>query len=121
MTTQIKERFLIQNTIESKVRRASSPVTITWLLSCPDLHGSSYASIRSSLEGLRKKGAIIRVPYSDPLGSRDRYGYQWSQEIPKIQADPKGIIEDDLKIKVNDDSSITIVTNKIRITIEVPR
>ena len=124
----------IQNLLIEKMPQLERPLSIRELLDCPQFAGASYLQMRDSLKQLHKHGKVRRVPSTSKY-LRDRAAFEWivdksmvtdflrgtSAPIqPKFTAAPISPVQD-LRIKVNEDASITIITSHIRITIEVPK
>ena len=116
------------NIISAKIQHSPLPVTARELGEMVELANEKSIRIRDALKQLHKTGKIIKVPVSTLVDRRERVGYQWNNKthvpanlVAAIQglAKPKEV--DDLRIKINEDHSITITTPKIKITIEVPQ
>lgn len=116
------------NIILAKIQHSPLPVTVRELNEMVELAHEAPLRIRDSLKQLHKTGKIIKVPVSSLVDKRERVGYQWNNKthlsaglVAAIQGAAKPKESDDLRIKVNEDHSITIITKSIRITIEVPQ
>lgn len=114
------------NIILAKIQHSPLPVTVRELNEMVELAHEAPLRIRDSLKQLHKTGKIIKVPVSSLVDKRERVGYQWNNKThttasAAMLAQTKPKVMDDLRIKVNDDHSVTIITKAIRITIEVPQ
>ena len=131
---QMIEVAKMYNIITAKLKHSQVAVSILDLHDMVELANESQVRIRDCLKQLHKKGVVRRVPISLDNG-RSRIGYEWcgvsgmAARTPQSDAKttlallaPKPIVrsEDDIRIKVNADHSVTIITKAIRITIEVP-
>ena len=131
---QMIEVAKMYNIITAKLKHSQVAVSILDLHDMVELANESQVRIRDCLKQLHKKGVVRRVPISQDNG-RSRIGYEWcgvsgmAARTPQSDAKiiqsliaPKPIVrsEDDIRIKVNADHSVTIITKAIRITIEVP-
>ena len=118
----------LYNIITAKLQFAPYALSLSNICECPDLSGESQVRIRDAVKSLHKKGLVRRVPIS-VLGGRDRVGYEWIKtgmkdgEIlvgPAVTLAKPVEVQQDIRIKVNADHSVTIITRSIRITVEVP-
>ena len=116
------------NIILAKIQHSPLPVTVRELNEMVELAHEAPLRIRDSLKQLHKTGKIIKVPVSSLVDKRERVGYQWNNKthlsaglVAAIRSAVKPKDADDIRIKVNEDHSITIITKSIRITIEVPQ
>jgi hypothetical protein len=116
------------NIISAKIQHSPLPVTARELGEMVELANEKSIRIRDALKQLHKTGKIIKVPVSTLVDRRERVGYQWNNKthVPAnlaaaIQGLAKPKEADDIRIKVNEDHSITIITKSIRITVEVPQ
>lgn len=116
------------NIISAKIQHSPLPVTARELGEMVELANEKSIRIRDALKQLHKTGKIIKVPVSTLVDRRERVGYQWNNKthvpaglVAAIQGAAKPKEVDDLRIKINEDHSITITTPKIKITIEVPQ
>jgi hypothetical protein len=118
----IIETAKIENIVRAKLQHSPAPISLGILMECPDLRGAAEHRIKNQLSILRREGKIRVVPMKFP-GRADRVGYEWIKageakpEMPK----PVQKLIDEVRLKINDDHSITITTPKIRVTIEVPK
>jgi hypothetical protein len=118
----------LYNIICAKIQHSQMPVTARELSEMVELADENPVRIRDSLKQLHKTGKIIKVPVSTSFDKRERVGYQWNNKthlsaglVAAIQGAVKPKESDDIRIKVNEDHSITITTKSIRITVEVPQ
>jgi len=118
----------LYNIISAKLQHAPYALSIRELNETPDLSSESNVRIRDALKQLHKKGVIRKVPVSS-LSGKDKVGYEWVKAGLKdgdvIIGQPVTLVKpvvpsEDIRIKVNADQSITIITRSIRITVEVP-
>jgi hypothetical protein len=116
------------NIISAKIQHSQLPVTARELGEMVELANEKSIRIRDALKQLHKTGKIIKVPVSTLVDRRERVGYQWNNKthvpanlVAAIQGLAKPKEADDIRIKVNEDHSITIITKSIRITVEVPQ
>lgn len=116
------------NILTNKLKHSPVAVSLLDLHDMVELSNETQVRIRDCLKQLHKKGLVRKVPISQDSG-RSRIGYEWCGRTPQSDAKiiqallvPKPIVktEDDIRIKVNADHSVTIITKAIRITIEVP-
>jgi hypothetical protein len=138
---QIIEIAKMYNIITNKVKHSSLPVTIRELNEMVELADEKAVRIRDCLKQLHKKGLIRKVPIATIVDGRERVGYEWytsrytfaystnaphgdeGNDIHSLRAKdnvPPPEPVDDIRIKINVDHSVTIVTKTIRITVEVP-
>ena len=133
--SQIIEIAKMYNIITAKLKHAQLPVSLREFSQMVELAQEQPERIRDCLKQLHKKGMVRKVPISNNIDMRERVGYEWcgasgmaartpQSDAKIIQAliTPKPTVktEDDIRIKVNSDHSVTIITKAIRITIEVP-
>ena len=118
----------LYNIISAKIQHSQLPVTARELNEMVELADEKSIRIRDALKQLHKAGKIIKVPVSTLVDKRERVGYQWNNKthvpaglVAAIQGAAKPKESDDIRIKVNEDHSITIITKSIRITVEVPQ
>jgi hypothetical protein len=120
----------LYNIISAKIQHSQLPVTARELNEMVELADEKSIRIRDALKQLHRTGRIIKVPVSSLVDRRERVGYQWNNKphispelVKAIQSEstPKAAEPDDIRIKVNEDHSITIITKSIRITVEVPQ
>jgi hypothetical protein len=120
----------LYNIISAKIQHSQLPVTARELNEMVELADEKSIRIRDALKQLHKAGRIIKVPVSSLVDRRERVGYQWNNKthispelVKAIQSEstPKVAEPDDIRINVNEDHSITIITKSIRITVEVPQ
>lgn len=118
----------LYNIISAKIQHSPLPVTARELGEMVELADEKSIRIRDALKQLHKAGKIIKVPVSTLIDKRERVGYQWNNKthvpaglVAAIQGAVKPKDADDIRIKVNEDHSITIITKSIRITVEVPQ
>jgi len=116
------------NIITAKLKHSPIAVSLLDFHDMVELANEKELRIRDCLKQLHKKGLVRKVPISQDSG-RSRIGYEWCGNrihvpvalVKAIQAAPPvDQPEDDIRIKVNADHSVTIITKAIRITIEVP-
>jgi len=119
----------LHNIICAKIQHSQLPVTVRELNEMTELADEKPLRIRDALKQLHKIGRIIKVPVSSLIDKRERVGYQWNNKTHL----PAGLVAaaqnfakqkevaDDIRIKVNEDHSITIITKAIRITVEAPQ
>ncbi|MFI3198165.1 MAG: hypothetical protein QX196_07580 [Methylococcaceae bacterium] len=126
--SQIIEIAKMYNVITNKLKHSPVAVSLLDFHDMVELANEKEVRIRDCLKQLHKKGLVRKVPISQDSG-RSRIGYEWVGRTPQSDAKiiqalitPKPIVktEDDIRIKVNSDHSVTIITKAIRITIEVP-
>ena len=120
----------LYNIISAKIQHSQLPVSARELCEMVELADEKSIRVRDALKQLHKTGKIRKVPISSIVDKRERVGYEWnnkthvSPELVKaiqMQSTPKAAEPvDNLRIKVNADHSITIITKTIRITVEVP-
>lgn len=117
------------NIIEAKLKHTDRSVSVRELNEMVELANEKPLRIRDALKQLHKAGKVRKVPYSSAVDRRERTGYEWNNKthvspelVKAIQAKstPRVDVDDDIRIKVNEDHSVTIITKAIRITIEVP-
>jgi hypothetical protein len=117
------------NIITAKLKHTPLPVSLREFSQMVELAQEQPVRIRDCLKQLHKKNVVRKVPISNNIDMRERVGYEWVGRTPQSDAKiiqalitPKPIVktEDDIRIKVNADHSVTIITKAIRITIEVP-
>jgi hypothetical protein len=127
--SQIIEIAKMYNIITAKLKHTPLPVSLREFSQMVELAQEQPVRIRDCLKQLHKKGMVRKVPISNNIDMRERVGYEWVGRTPQSDAKiiqalitPKPIVktEDDIRIKVNSDHSVTIITKAIRITIEVP-
>lgn len=118
----------LYNIICAKIQHSPLPVTARELNEMVELADENPVRIRDALKQLHKTGKIIKVPVSISFDKRERVGYQWNNKthvpaglVAAVQNLAKPKESDDIRIKVNEDHSITIITKSIRITVEVPQ
>lgn len=132
--SQFIEVAKMYNIITAKLKHSPVAVSLLDFHDMVELANEKEVRIRDCLKQLHKKGLVRKVPISQDSG-RSRIGYEWcgvsgmaartpQSDAKIIQAlvTPMPIVktEDDIRIKVNADHSVTIITKAIRITIEVP-
>ena len=118
----------LYNIITAKLQHAPYALSLSNICECPDLSGEAQVRVRDAVKSLHKRGLVRRVPIT-VLGGRDRVGYEWVKTgmkdggiivgQPVTLAKPTEVAQD-IRIKVNPDHSVTIITRSIRITVEVP-
>lgn len=117
------------NIISAKIQHSPMPVSARELGEMVELANEKSIRIRDALKQLHKVGKIRRVPISSVVDRRERVGYEWNNKVhvtPELvkaiqaRSTPRVDADDDIRIKVNEDHSVTIITKAIRITIEVP-
>jgi hypothetical protein len=118
----------LYNIISAKIQHSQLPVTARELNEMVELADEKSIRIRDALKQLHKAGKILKVPVSSLVDRRERVGYQWNNKthvsaglVAAVQNLAKPKESDDIRIKVNEDHSITIITKSIRITVEVPQ
>ena len=120
----------LQNIIIAKIKHSQLPVSVRELGEMVELADEKSIRIRDTLKQLHKKGMIRRVPINSIVDKRERVGYEWAAKVHHVPVDlvksiqkaqPVDQSTDDIRIKVNEDHSVTIITKAIRITIEVPQ
>lgn len=120
----------LYNIISAKIQHSQLPVTARELSEMVELADEKTIRIRDALKQLHKAGKIIKVPVSSVIDKRERVGYQWNNKThlsPGLVAAAQNLlakqkeVPDNIRIKVNEDHSITIITKAIRITVEVPQ
>jgi hypothetical protein len=127
---QMIEIAKMYNIITAKLKHSPVAVSLLDFHDMVELTNEKELRIRDCLKQLHKKGLVRKVPISQDSG-RSRIGYEWCGRTPQSDAKiiqnlitPKFVptvkTEDDIRIKVNADHSVTIITKAIRITIEVP-
>lgn len=114
------------NIITAKLQHTPRALSMREFCEMVELSNEKPVRIRDCLKQLHKQGKIRKVPYSSAVDKRERVGYEWvTAHAHAMQygspCPPAVKPADDLRIKVNDDHSITITTKAIRITIEVPQ
>jgi len=113
----------VENIVTAKLQHSRMPLSIGMIQQCPDLNDAKFEQIRDLLRRMKERGQVRTVPVNNP-GTRDRIGYEWihDQASPRPSLPPpvKALL-DEVRLKINDDHSITITTPKIRVTIEVPK
>lgn len=127
--SQIIEIAKMYNILTAKLKHSPVAVSLRVFSEMVELANEKPVRIRDCLKQLHKKGVVRKVPISTSIDLRERVGYEWVGRTPQSDAKiiqalitPKPVVktEDDIRIKVNADHSVTIITNAIRITIEVP-
>lgn len=132
--SQITDIAKMYNIITAKLKHSQLPVSLREFSEMVDLAGEKPIRIRDCLKQLHKKGMVRKVPISTSIDLRERVGYEWAgnkfhvpiglvkaiQEMPNQNSTKTTEQADDIRIKVNVDHSVTIITKAIRITIEVP-
>ena len=137
---QMIEIAKMYNIITAKLKHSPVAVSLLDFHDMVELTNEKELRIRDCLKQLHKKGLVRKVPISQDSG-RSRIGYEWCgnkvhvsaglvkaiQDMPHQAviasgklAPPPPDVPDDIRIKVNADHSVTIITKAIRITIEVP-
>ena len=125
---QMIEIAKMYNIITAKLKHSPVAVSLLDFHDMVELTNEKELRIRDCLKQLHKKGLVRKVPISQDSG-RSRIGYEWCGRTHQSDAKiiqallvPKPTVktEDDIRIKVNADHSVTIITKAIRITIEVP-
>ena len=136
--SQIIEIAKMYNIIIAKLKHSPVAVSLRVFSEMVELANEKPVRIRDCLKQLHKKGVVRKVPISTSIDLRERVGYEWvghagmaarsqhaeatlgkiltNTPIVRIDEQPT----DDIRIKVNVDHSVTIITKAIRITIEVP-
>jgi hypothetical protein len=112
----------VENIVTAKLQHSRIPLSIGMIQQCPDLKDAKFEQIRDLLRRMKERGQVRAVPVSNP-GTKDRIGYEWiadGQTRPHLPPPVKALL-DEVRLKINDDHSITITTPKIRVTIEVPK
>lgn len=131
--SQFIEVAKMYNIITNKLKHSPVAVSLLDFHDMVELANEKEIRIRDCLKQLHKKGLVRKVPISQDSG-RSRIGYEWcgnkaqptykeniARTIDTINnSTPIVKTEDDIRIKVNADHSVTIITKAIRITIEVP-
>jgi hypothetical protein len=126
--SQFIEVARMYNIITNKLKHSQVAVSLLDFHDMVELNSEKEVRIRDCLKQLHKKGIVRKVPISQDSG-RSRIGYEWCGNrihvpvalVKAIQAAPPvDQPTDDIRIKVNADHSVTIITKAIRITIEVP-
>ena len=126
--SQFIEVAKMYNIITNKLKHSPVAVSLLDFHDMVELAHEKEVRIRDCLKQLHKKGLVRKVPISQDSG-RSRIGYEWCGNrihvpvalVKAIQAAPPvDQPTDDIRIKVNADHSVTIITKAIRITIEVP-
>jgi hypothetical protein len=112
----------VENIVVAKLQHSRVPLSIGMIQECPDLKDAKFEQIRDLLRRMKERGQVRAVPVVNP-GRKDRIGYEYvhGQTIarPPLPEPVKKIL-DEVRLKINDDHSVTITTPKIRVTIEVP-
>lgn len=126
--SQFIEIAKMYNIITNKLKHSPIAVSLMDFHDMVELANEKEVRIRDCLKQLHKKGLVRTVPIVQVSG-RSRVGYEWVgskvhvpvELVKAIQAAPPVVQPtDDIRIKVNTDHSVTIITKAIRITIEVP-
>jgi hypothetical protein len=115
----LMETAKIYNVLEAKIKHTPVPISFHGLTQCPDLSTATKAQIRECLKGLVKRGTVSRVPI---FGGPDRYGYVFGKTEPvngPVNA-PRPRQQEEVRLRINPDKSITVFTTKFKVTIEVP-
>jgi hypothetical protein len=116
------EAAKVANIVEAKMKHSTMPLSLRMVHECVDLSGATETQVKWALRSLCEKGKVRKVPISYP-GNNDRVGFEWlaTALTPKPSMPPpiKKVL-DEVRLKINDDHSVTITTPKIRVTIEVP-
>jgi hypothetical protein len=118
----IIETAKVENIVKAKLQHSLAPLSMGIIMECPDLKGVAQHRIKHQIDMLKREGKVRTIPMIFP-GRTDRVGYEWVKsgdakpELPK----PVQKLVDEVRLKINDDHSITITTPKIRVTIEVPK
>jgi hypothetical protein len=126
----------VYNILEAKLQHSRVPLSLNMLCGCPDLAGFKPTQIRDCLRHMVKKGKVSRVPIFE---GRDRVGYIWGKtEAPETVTKPaekekesRFVFnpvnkfnpvdkQEEVRLRINPDKSITILTAKFKVTIEVP-
>jgi len=114
------EAAKVYNVLEAKLKHAKVPLSIKLIKECPDLKNSKEHQVRDCLRNMTKRGLISRVPIFE---GRDRVGYKWggdTQPDPVNAPKKAGAKQEEVRLRINPDKSITILTTKFKVTIEVP-
>lgn len=119
---QIKDAATIVGRVHARLKDAAGPMTVRQL---SESLGVGRAAVQYAAKALNARGIARKVPYRplDGVGS-ERHGWEYaglravntSPTIPVEKLEEK----QDLRVKVNEDHSVTIITAKVRITIELP-
>lgn len=131
---QMIEIAKMYNIITAKLKHSPVAVSLRVFSEMVELANEKPVRIRDCLKQLHKKGVVRKVPISTSIDLRERVGYEWVgnkfhvpiglvkaiQELPNQNSTKTAEQADDIRIKVNVDHSVTIITKAIRITIEVP-
>jgi hypothetical protein len=118
----IIETAKIENIVKAKLQHSPSPLSMGLIMECPDLRGVTQHRIKHQIDVLKRDGKVRVIPMTFP-GRSDRVGYEWVKQGDAKPDLPKPVqkLIDEVRLKINDDHSITITTPKIRVTIEVPK
>lgn len=121
----LTESARVYNIVTAKLQHATHALTLNEVLECPDLKGVDMWRIRDCVRSLHKSGKVRKLTVSTP-NPRERVGYEWRKPGDTVKEEIEGrsakreVTQEDLRIRVNQDRSVTIITSKIKITIEVP-
>lgn len=121
------------NILTNKLKHSPVAVSLLDFHDMVELANEKEVRLRDCLKQLHKKGLVRKVPISQDSG-RSRMGYEWvsNKTQPSYKENIAHTIDiinkstpieqpaDDIRIKVNADHSVTIITKTIRITVEVP-
>lgn len=114
----------VYNILEAKLEHSSVPLSLKDFCDMAELAGHKETQVRDCLRSLVSKGKAYRTPI---FRGRDRIGYTRCEEqpVPGFTAPSKKPVEvkpkEEIRLRVNPDKTVTIVTTHFNITIEVPK
>jgi hypothetical protein len=114
------ETAKIYNILEARLQHSKVPQSTNMLIQIPDLAGVKWHRVRDCLKHLVSQGKVSRVPI---FGTREKIGFIWGKEAAPYTPTVKSTVKTDqeeVRLRINPDKSITIFTTKFKVIIEVP-
>jgi hypothetical protein len=116
----LKDTAKTYNVIEARLQHTTSPMSLNDFCDMPELADVKTTQVRDCLRHLVKLGKAHKTPI---FVGRDRVGYLWGKGQPTVETPVKSmpaLKQEEVRLRINPDKSISILTSKFKITIEVP-
>jgi hypothetical protein len=109
----------VYNILEAKLKHSKVPLSLSTIMLCPDLKGAKPTQVRDCMRGLVSRNLAHRCPIFE---GRDRVGFMWGAppKAPNIPLPTPTKSVEEVRLRINPDKSVTILTSKFKVTIEVP-
>ena len=128
--SQIRDIMKVHNIIDNKLKHAPVALSVKDFLDMADLSGEAPQRIRQILND---KKNVSKVPHFNPLHKKEKWAYILTSKLPKRSesveteealpiptavSDVVDLDKRDIRVRINPDRSVTLITGKLRITIE---